>query len=246
MRTTIALLAASLFLLAPLAGATEHDGPNETKADCEEGQPWIGYGRTDGARSTAENTTAEDADVRTCEGEHWDGQDNVQGQPENDPADQDGPVCLTNDAGGVDNFHVGNCMYSDPNTGGSDMLEKTDPFNFRVSGTTDGREELFVAIDIAQVGRAAVYVGHCSGGEESPGLEGAEKCEGSDQFRTGTYVRDNTPNNVLATIVSAPRLTQGYVSEADCTQAVYQHGAYHPPSDCGRDNTAISTELILP
>lgn len=113
-------------------------------------------------------------------------------------------------------FFVGSCLNADPNTALGE--DPTNPLGFRVS--TDG-SQVYTAANIALVGRAAVYVG---------------------QDSAGVYLRDNTPSNVLATVVSSARVTQGYVDETDCSQATYQEGAMTGTPLCGRDNTAITVE----
>ena len=111
---------------------------------------------------------------------------------------------------------VGYCLGPDPNSmeGGNPL----NPLGLRV-GAKDGA--VYASANIGLVGRAAVY---------------------TDDSTTAIYLRDNTPGNVLATVVSTARITTGYVDENDCPQSVYQAGAYAPPSSCGRDNTAITLE----
>lgn len=111
---------------------------------------------------------------------------------------------------------VGFCTGTAPDTGSQD-----DPLTTGARVSSANLNEVYAGADIHPVGMAFVYV---------------------SEDRTAVYVHDNTPGNVLATIVSTPRITQGYVSENDCSQDVYQTGAYSPPSQCGRDNTAITVE----
>lgn len=110
---------------------------------------------------------------------------------------------------------VGVCLEQDPNTMSGE--DAANPVGLRVS--SDGEDEVYTAANIVLVGRAVVYVG--------PDM-------------AAVYLRDNTPGNVLATVVSTARITQGYVSENDCDQAVYQEGAQTQTPLCGRDNTAIT------
>lgn len=115
---------------------------------------------------------------------------------------------------------VGNCMYADAKPR-ADALN-AQPLGFRVS--SDGSQQ-YLGVDIALVGQAVLYHGN--------GM-------------VGVYLRDNTPVNGLATVVSAPGITKGYVSENDCDQATYQQGAMtNDRTLCGRDNTAI-TVMGLP
>lgn len=95
-----------------------------------------------------------------------------------------------------------------------------NPLGLRI--TSDG-SQFYVGANIVAVGKAVVY---------------------ADGNTAAVYLRDNTPPNVLATLVSAPRITQGHVSEADCDQATYQAGAENGDARCGRDNTAITVELL--
>lgn len=108
------------------------------------------------------------------------------------------------------------CLGPDPNAmTGEDPL---NPLGVRVS--SDGSES-YVGANIVLVGRVVVYVGPDA---------------------VGVYLRDNTPGNLLATVISAARVTQGYVSENDCDQSLYQQGAMSGTPLCGRDNTAITVE----
>lgn len=111
---------------------------------------------------------------------------------------------------------VGFCTGTAPDTGSQE-----DPLTTGARVSSANLNEVYVGADIHPVGMAFVYVG--------PGT-------------IALYIHDNTPGNLLATVVSAPRVTQGYVSENDCSQSTYQTGAYFPPSECGRDNTAVTIE----
>ena len=114
---------------------------------------------------------------------------------------------------------VGRCLGANPNDAiGNDAL---NPLGVRVA--SDG-SAVYAAANIALVGRAAVY---------------------TDGGTTAVYLRDNTEGNVLASAISALRITQGYVDETDCDQAVYQDGAMTGTPKCGRDNTAITVEQGL-
>lgn len=231
---TLGLVAAA----APLALA------DETKADCEPGQQWAGYASTDAQRELIQGFTG-DA-VAPCEGEHWDGQDSVQ-PAQNPGTDADCGKGQTNANPSADDLFVGWCMAPNPNTGGADPLAgNNQPLTFRASSKgTSASREAYAGFDIALVGRAVVYAGECQGG--GAGLEGASACQGGGQQRAGVYLRDNTPGNVLAQAVSAPGITKGYVSEADCDQATYADGANHNDrTKCGRDNTAVTVQTLLP
>ena len=240
-KTLVTILAASMALVsAPYAGAA-----TESDADCE--QPyWIGYTTTQTIRATYYDLVDESSDpyVNTCEGEHWDGQDSV--APTHNPGNGQG-CFLTPSAEGDDFAH---CMNSDPNVGAASPTSGNGQLVvFRVSTkrSTTGAEA-YVGLDIALVGRAAAYQGACTKGGS---LEGAA-CDDRADTRTATYLRDNTDQatsgtNVLATLVSALGITKGHPSEADCDQKTYQQGAVENRRDlCGRDNTAITVETVLP
>ena len=246
-KTLVSIVAAAVALVsAPLVAAEEH---GETNADCE--QPyWIGYTTTQTIRSTYYDlVTDEDPQVNTCEGEHWDGQDSV--APGHNPGGGEGCFLTPSTAanGGDD---VAHCMNADPNAGSASPTSGNGQLVvFRVSTKrTSSSAEAYVGLDIALVGRVALYNGACTDAN-GPGLEGEAKCAETGT-RTATYLRDNTDQatsgtNVLATLVSAAGLTKGHPSEADCDQATYQQGAVENRRDlCGRDNTAITVETILP
>jgi hypothetical protein len=189
--------------------------------------------------------------VHNCEGEQWDGQDSVS-RYHNDTA----PCTADTNLQTLDTAHPAAtyCMGSDPNDGTSNPLNgAVVPIRIRVTGDNGGQghQQYYASTQIGSVGWAVVYLGECQNG--SPGLEGSTTC-GSDggkgEARQGAYVRDDTPGNVLATVVSAPGLTKGYVKEGDCDQATYQAGAYDPDPEtarthCGRDNTAIGVNEII-
>ena len=230
-KTIITIIAASLTLAAlPLVAAA-----SETDAACE--QPyWIGYLTSRTIREAYYGSLGpSDPRMNNCEGEHWDGQDTV--APGH--AGNDGSPCLS-----TSGTSVSYCMKANPNQGGAD-INSGNVLLFRVSvkGT-----ETYVAVDIAGVGRAATYNGACAAGGS---LEGGA-CGGTAGTRHGVYARDNTDQvaggqNVLAGAVSALGITRGYASEADCDQATYQKGAEENNRTlCGRDNTAITVETILP
>lgn len=243
MKTTIAILAASLiFVGAPFAAADQTT--DDTKADCGPGQDWIGYTSTRFVRFAYEDLGSPGG-VSTCEGEHWDGQDSV--QPNQDPGTT--APCAGSDIQGPESFFVGLCKRPDPNTPVLNAFDSLTPVGVRVSGKTSGAsyQELYVGQNIFLVGHSVVYVGHCTGG--ASGLEGDSSCDGSRQTRTGVYLRDDTPPNALATVVSAAGVTKGHVSEGDCNQQKYEDGAYDPNPEtarlhCGRDNTAITVETL--
>lgn len=240
-KTLITLLAASLVSVGvPVAVGAED------KADCEPTQGWIGYTSTKPIKDFVEEF-ALPVVVFPCEGEQWDGQDNVQPGEGGEFGTACAPPRVAPGEGGTSGF-VGACMNANPNDGGADA-PGLKPLGTRVSWRTTGANaEVYVGVDIALVGRAVVYTGACQ--EGSRGLEGDEQCDGQAQSRTGAYVRDNTlggQENYLATIVSMPGITKGYVKEGDCDQATYQKGAETGNRDlCGRDNTAIGLDVLLP
>lgn len=240
-KLSIALLCASLVVVAlPLVSA------DETKADCESGQGWAGYTQTDPARELYHSifVTGTDPTVDNCEGEHWDGQDSVyrsdadhQGTPGCGPVLSTSGATSLNSCAGWDDAQNG--PSPDPTTNGRAL-----DLRLSVRQTNDGAE-VYVLTDIAVVGRAAVYDGVCSG--SGAGLEGATACSGSLQDRSAVFLKDNTPGELLATVVSAIGLTKGHAADGDCDQATYQHGAETGDrSLCGRDNTAITVDALIP
>lgn len=197
MKISILVLAMTLTVVGvPLAAA------DETHPDCEADQPGIGYRNLAVVWQTVGSKPV-------CEGEHWDGQDPINAQQ----ASCTGTV-------NPDPLLIGVCLGQDVNSAPSD--DTTNPVGLRVS--SDSSSQVYVATNIANVGRAAAYVG--------PEM-------------VGVYLRDNTPGNLLAVVVSSARITQGYVNENDCSQREYQAGALAgDPTMCGRDNTAIT--ILLP
>lgn len=134
-----------------------------------------------------------------------------------DTVQDDAPTCTPAVSADPADLFVGMCTGPDINGPVGD--DPTNPLGLRVSSTGDNA---YVGTNIALVGRAAVYV---------------------DSSTAAVYVRDNTIGNVLATGVSAPGITRGYVSENDCDQDTYQTGAMNDDRTlCGRDNTAITVE----
>lgn len=237
-KTIITILAASMTLAAlPLVWAE----PGAEDADCEQTY-WTGYTTTESARQTY-NSLRDPSDpyMNNCEGEHWDGGDSV--APGNNPGTSSG--CGTQ----VQGTSVARCMNADPNEGSASATSGNgQPVVFRVS--LDGTEA-YIALDIGLVGRVAVYQGACQTGSA---MEYDSSCAGSAATRTGVYLRDNTDQatggtDVLATIVSAAGITKGHAENADCDQATYQQGATSNPVNrdlCGRDNTAITVQTVLP
>ena len=240
-KLSIALLCACLVVVAlPLVKA------DETKADCESGQGWAGYTQTDSARTLYHSifVTGTDPTVDNCEGEHWDGQDSVyRSDPQHNSAAGCGPVL--NSGAGVNS--VNSCAgWDDAQNGASpDPTINGRALDTRLSVRQDSSgAEVYVLTDIAVVGRAAVYTGACHGGN---GLEGATSCGSSTEDRTAVFLKDNTPGELLATVVSAIGLTKGHAADGDCDQATYQHGAQTGDrSLCGRDNTAITVDALIP
>lgn len=206
MNTKILFVAAALVAGMPLAVA------DQAAPDCEDNQPWIGYGTTADLVTTYNNLGAPGG-ARTCEGEHWDGQDTVGSQS----------TTTTNCAAGpqVSASGVAWCMNADPNEGNADPTQGATPLGLRVS-SGDGA---YVGANIFSVGRAAIYT------------------DGSNTV--SVYLRDNTPGNLLAQVISAARITKGHVDENDCSQEEYQAGAESGnPDHCGRENTAITIILL--
>ena len=225
---TLHLSIAFLLCLAALPSALA----DEAAAECEEGQPWIGYRTSEPARATAE-PMLEDAGFGfdACEGEQWDGQDAVQ------------PGWSAPCAGYLhtvpEEAAAGMCLGADPNgMSGQDPLA---PLGFRAS--TSELREGYLAANVVLVARVAVYVGTC--GEDERGLEGETSCQGARELRTGVYARDNTPGNVLATLVQCSTQIICYVSEGDCSHETYVRSAMTGERMCGRDNTAFGVSLIL-
>lgn len=222
----VALLVLALFAM-PVAAA------DEAHADCEATQPWIGYRTTDGARATIEPALAQHGLlVDACEGEQWDGQDGVQ-------PDTGGSCSGTIDTD-PDEIFAALCEPADPNAVAGD--DPTTPLRARLS--TRGASEAYVATSAVLLARTAVYVGTC--GEGEPGLEGEASCGGTRELRIGIYVRDDTPGDLLwgLTPPCLISITGHCMSENDCSQATYQYGAYDPPSQCMRDNTAIGARIV--
>lgn len=258
-RMTLAFITASMLLAAaPLVGAT-HDAQSQKRADCEnaDNQGWIGYHSSRTARQLYENASKtapfNSAVVDNCEGEHWDGQDSVNNDAQNEPTTTSETQCAPKvSESATGDFSVTQCQRADINEGGDGPLGRT-PLALRLSGkgSGDGKyQEVYVGTDIMLVGRAAVYAGTCSDGTQ--GLEGAAQCDSQStahgrQARTGAYVRDNTPGNVLAVIVSSAGITRGEAGEGDCSQERYYQGVEENRRDlCTRDNTAITAEALLP
>jgi hypothetical protein len=259
-RSTLALLAASMLLAAvPLSGAT-HDPDSEKKADCENAhnQGWIGYNNSRTVRYLYENASKTSpfstATVDNCEGEHWDGQDSVNNGANNEPTSTSETQCApkASETSPTD-FSVTQCQRADINDNGDGPLGRT-PVGARASGkgSGDGRyQEVYVGLDIMLVGRVATYQGTCSDG--AAGLEGAQACDSGNstahgrQTRSAVYVRDNTPQNVLAQAVSSAGVTRGEAGDGDCSQERYQDGVEAGSrAFCTRDNTAITAETLLP
>jgi hypothetical protein len=237
-KTSIAIIGLGLIVVAlPFAAA------GETKADCEPGQKWTGYTSSDAVRTFYHSifTTGTDPTVDNCEGEHWDGQDSV--QPGYNPGQ--GAGCGPSVSG--DAHSVASCANWDNSAFGStpDPTTNGRALDFRVSvRQLSNGGEVYAYANIAVVGRAAVYTGVCNGGD---GIEGATSCNGQLQDRSAVYLRDNTPGNVLATVISAAGLTKGHAAEGDCDQTLYAQGAESGDrSLCGRDNTAITVDALLP
>lgn len=197
---------------------------DETMADCEAGQPWVGHPST---RMVPEvyDGLGRPGEARMCEGEHWDGQDQV--QPASG-ASESGVACLDADPD-ADDLFVGYCM--GPTNGAererdfATVANGSSPAGARLGST--GGDETFAGVDAMFVGKAMLYVG------------------AQDGLTVGLYVRDNTPSNLLATAVSGTGITRGYVAEGDCTHEEYerQDPSWQRPS-CGRDNTAVTVELL--
>lgn len=198
------------------------------------------------------------ATVMVCEGEHWDGQDSVQPQYANDPDE----TC-TNQAVDVnqDSYNLAYNQCADP--GDNPQFDVFNPIGVRYSAQGDkealnhGSAYLFLRIN--GVGEVGTFAGGCHkllGATTMYGFfNGEQGCQGNQAGHgaLGVYLQDDTPFslNLLASVVSALRLTKGYVSDGDCSQATYdqsaQNVAANPPRPptCGRDNTAITIELLV-
>lgn len=228
-KLTIALLVGmTLFAAVPLVHADESNPDCENNVTWKDAdgnehtndQPWIGYTATEpfvGPINDILGATGTGAGLRTCEGEQWDGQDSVSSYH---PGTE---PCNADPA--PDASTVTLCMGTDPNEGASTL-----PVRTRVSESSGDNKQAYAAADILMVGRAAVYVG-----------------QDGNTWTQAVYLRDNTPGDVLATAVSAPGITKGYVSEGDCDESTYMSGAEQGNRNlCGRDNTAITVVETLP
>ena len=240
-KLTIAILTGTMLLAGvPLVFA------DETHADCEknvtytgadgqqhnDAQPWIGYTSTDPVRNLFyQATDGSGVGFNNCEGEQWDGQDQVSSNPS---GSFNGAAECTPSSDGITNNNPTNvnlCMSNDLNEDTAANSFLATPLGVRVS--TDGNR-VYVGTNIRGVGDAVVYQSVNSDGTLA---------------QSAIYLRDNsndaTGTNVLATIISAARITKGSVSEADCTQAQYAQSAADPDHPtCGRDNTAIALEVL--
>lgn len=275
-RMTLAFIAASMLLAGvPLVGAT-HDPGSEERADCEnaDNQGWIAYNNSRTVRYLYENASSGDASTGlgaeadgvankaltvvvfdNCEGEHWDGQDSVNNDPEtNEPTTTSETQCAPKvSETSANDFSVTQCQRANINDGGDGPLGRT-PLAARASGkgSGDGKyQEVYVGLDIMLVGRVAAYQGACSDG--TPGLEGAQRCDSGNstihgrQSRSAVYLRDNTPQNLLAQAVSSAGITRGTAGDGDCSQERYYNGVEANSRDyCSRDNTAITVDFLLP
>jgi hypothetical protein len=254
-KLSIALLVSVLLL-----GGVHLAAADETSSDCEKNvtwydaqgnkhndtQPWPGYTDTDPVRSLFYQADAAAGDpvlFNMCEGEQWDGQDQVQNSyhPTDDPCSATPSPDTTHPA-------VDDCMGNDPNNGTGQVPTPAGDagLRLRVTGDQEGasRQQYYVAVHIGAVGWAVVYLGECNGGA---GLETDRSCGGSHDMRQGVYLRDDTPGNALAQVVSSVGLTKGYVSEGDCSESTYMSGAEQGNRHiCGRDNTAVGAEEIIP
>jgi hypothetical protein len=264
------IVVACLAPVVPLVGAS----PDKSNSSCDREvtwydasgtahttpQPWVGYTSSDPLRvlveSIFESQGWSDYTVYPCEGEQWDGHDSV------NPAYDPGHAAGCNKADTVANpgvgsptspntdLFVGSCMSPDPNDGGADPLSGNgQPVVFRVSYSNHGvtTHEAFVSVDIFDVGRSSVYQGVCSG-QSTPGIQGQSNCQSQHlQDQTAWWGRDNTPGLLLAQVISSLGITKGHVSQGDCDQSTYQSGAEQGNRQlCGRDDTAITVESILP
>lgn len=204
------------------------------------------------------------ATLMVCEGEHWDGQDTIGGDYANSGTCSGQLVDLPNDRYII---AVGQCPTPADNT----PFDPTSPVGVRVSAQGDVNQDgdtsdlgfnhgaAYASIRIINVGEAAVFAGGChnlAGDQLGPssafGSAGTQECQGEVGHGVlGVYLQDDmvTPvDNTVARVVTLLRLTKGYVAEGDCTQAEYAASALADfngePATCGRDNTAISIELL--
>lgn len=266
------LLASTPFM--GTAGAA-HDPESEKRADCEnaDNQGWVGYNSSRTGRYLYENVSKGGwkapnpalaalephvnraitaVVVDNCEGEHWDGQDTVNNEGKNEPTTTSDTACtprVTESA--ANDFSLTNCQRADINDNSDTPLNRA-PLALRLSGKGNGNggyQELYVGLDILLVGRAAVYAGTCS--DNTQGLEGSASCDSRDsathgrQTRGAVYLRDNTPQNILAQVVSSAGITRGEAGDGDCSQEKYNQGVEEGRRDlCTRDNTAITVDLL--
>lgn len=172
--------------------------------------------------------------LEACEGEQWDGQD-ASGPA--GPSHCPGPSSQLR----PDAFLLALCGGPDPNPGsGSDPL---NPTRARVSSA--GLREAYASGHVVFVGRVAVYAGTCAAGED--GLEGSAACSGTRELRTGLYVRDDTPGNMLTHVATCwSSVICRPPQETDCSHEAYMHGAMTGQQLCARDNTAFGVMVILP
>lgn len=188
----------------------DHDG-NPNTPPVTGPQPGIGYNTLAAFWQSWKNDFNSPGGIFVCEGEHWDGQDNVQ----SDTAPCGGATRLN-----ANDLFIGLCSSQDmANDPGSNP---TTP-GVRVSSKDQNRA--YIGLNVPLVGHAQTYV---------------------DRETVAVYVADNTPGNVLATVVSAAGITQGNVGETDCDQSVYQSGATQGNRTlCSRDNTAVTVTHSL-
>ncbi len=194
--------------------------------------------------------------VMVCEGEHWDGQDPLR------PNSYNSGTCTGNILDtAADTYVLAVNQCSTPSA--MPVLSPTNPVGLRLVAQGDGSENgnghgaVYAAVRIINVGSVGLFAGGCqhlTGGSSDPfGSAGTQTCQGRaiGHGVLGIYLQDDeaTPlDNTLARIVTIARLTKGYVAEGDCTQSEYAGSAWashlgNEPT-CGRDNTAISIELL--
>ena len=108
-------------------------------------------------------------------------------------------------------------MDADPNARPGD--DAASPAGARASGQASGAA--YASVRVAFVGRVALY---------------------ADGDMVALYARDDTPSNLIASLLRPPSTIPEPPADSDCDQATYQDGAMAGDQRCGRDNTAVTLE----
>lgn len=250
-----------LALLAPISAAsTTYGEESETDPYCEltrngapQDYPGIGWY----PEILRPDTAIGPAFVTVCEGEHWDGQDSVNGGAASDPSH----ACSGNHvdlARWTATLAIMQC--ADPGAQPPQLLP--DPVGARASTFWDapriGSAASYAFLRARGVAGVGVFASACTGVFE-PAYE-AGHWFGSARCQTGglslghvtfaVYVIDDTPfgMNVLAALVSSLDPGPPNVADADCSQATYAQSMWSEsqggPPTCSRDNTAITIEIL--